>query len=55
MFNQHNIGMNESLVDNEGFPRNDIDVYTVRQARNKVLSKLLKMLIVPYHLFNHFN
>lgn len=32
----NNVGMNESLVDEFGFPRNDIDVYQVRQARNQI-------------------
>lgn len=32
-----NIGMTESLVDDSGFPRNDIDVYQVRQARNQII------------------
>lgn len=31
-----NIGMNESLVDEFGFPRNDIDVFQVRHARNQI-------------------
>lgn len=32
--------MTENLVDSEGFPRNDIDVYNVRMARNKIISEL---------------
>lgn len=32
-----NIGMNESLLDAEGFPRSDIDVYAVRQARHQII------------------
>ncbi|XP_015781061.1 26S proteasome non-ATPase regulatory subunit 9 [Tetranychus urticae] len=32
-----NIGMNEPLVDKEGFPRNDVDIYQVRTARNKIV------------------
>lgn len=32
-----NIGMNEPLVDESGFPRNDIDVYQVRQARHQII------------------
>ncbi len=28
--------MDKPLVDAEGFPRSDIDVYQVREARNKV-------------------
>lgn len=31
--------MNDALVDDEGFPRNDIDVYAVRGARNKIICK----------------
>lgn len=33
----NNIGMNESLLDAEGFPRSDIDVYAVRQARHQII------------------
>lgn len=32
-----NVGMTESLVDDFGFPRNDIDVYQVRGARNQII------------------
>ena len=32
-----NVGMNESLLDAEGFPRADIDVYAVRQARHEII------------------
>ncbi|VWU48854.1 proteasome regulatory protein, putative [Hepatocystis sp. ex Piliocolobus tephrosceles] len=32
-----NIGMKGKLVDFEGFPRNDIDIYAIRVARNKVI------------------
>lgn len=33
----NNIGMNEPLVDEFGFPRNDItNIYEVRQARNQI-------------------
>jgi len=31
------IGMTEPLVDAEGYPRNDIDVYQVRHARHKII------------------
>lgn len=34
---QGGIGMHEPLVDNEGFPRNDIDVHKVREGRNKLI------------------
>lgn len=32
-----NVGMNEPLVDANGFPRNDIDVHQIRMARNKII------------------
>lgn len=32
-----NVGLHESLVDEFGFPRNDIDVMQVREARNKII------------------
>lgn len=32
----NNIGMNEPLVDDEGFPRGEIDVYQVRHARHQI-------------------
>lgn len=32
-----NVGMNESLLDVEGFPRADIDVYAVRLARHQII------------------
>ena len=31
--------MDGHLVDEAGYPRNDIDVYAVRIARNQVISK----------------
>ena len=31
------VGMEEQLVDEEGFPRNDIDVYQVRHARHRII------------------
>lgn len=30
------VGMNDSLVDKDDFPRNDIDVWAVRQARSNI-------------------
>ena len=36
---QGDVGMKGPLVDNEGYPRSDIDVYAVRQARNKIISE----------------
>lgn len=32
-----NIGMSEPLTDENGFPRNDIDVYQVRHARHAII------------------
>lgn len=34
---QNMIGFSESLVDDSGFPRNDIDVYQVRHARHQII------------------
>ncbi|VVC32346.1 Hypothetical protein CINCED_3A005096 [Cinara cedri] len=33
----HRIGMHESLVDDQDFPRNDIDVYQIRLTRNRII------------------
>jgi len=33
----NHVGMSEPLVDAEGFPRNDIDVFQVRHARHKII------------------
>eukprot|EP00795_Rhopilema_esculentum_P016547 gene16547-7971_t len=33
----NNVGMKEDLVDKDGYPRADIDVYSVRTARNKII------------------
>ncbi|KAJ8710853.1 hypothetical protein PYW08_009368 [Mythimna loreyi] len=33
----NNVGMNDPLVDAEGYPRNDIDVYKVRHARHRII------------------
>jgi len=35
----HNVDMNDSLVDSEGYPRNDIDVYAIRTARSNIITK----------------
>ncbi|XP_039960638.1 26S proteasome non-ATPase regulatory subunit 9 isoform X1 [Bactrocera neohumeralis] len=37
LVNNANVGMDGPLVDAEGFPRNDIDVYQVRQARQQII------------------
>ncbi|XP_067032037.1 26S proteasome non-ATPase regulatory subunit 9-like isoform X2 [Acropora muricata] len=34
---QKNVGMHEKLIDDENYPRSDIDVYTVRVARNRII------------------
>lgn len=31
--------MKDPLVDSEGFPRSDVDVYQIRGARNKIISE----------------
>ncbi|XP_041968236.1 26S proteasome non-ATPase regulatory subunit 9 [Aricia agestis] len=33
----NHVGMQDSLTDSEGFPRNDIDVYKVRHARHRII------------------
>lgn len=37
----HHSDMFESLVDDQGFPRDDIDVYQVRTARHNIICKYL--------------
>ena len=34
---EQNIGMDGPLVDNEGFPRNDLDIPKIRMARQKII------------------
>ncbi|XP_023372629.1 26S proteasome non-ATPase regulatory subunit 9 isoform X2 [Otolemur garnettii] len=34
---QKGIGMNEPLVDSEGYPRSDVDLYQVRTARHNII------------------
>ncbi|XP_046751073.1 26S proteasome non-ATPase regulatory subunit 9 isoform X1 [Diprion similis] len=33
----NHVGMNDPLVDSDGFPRDDVDVYQVRHARHKII------------------
>ncbi|KPJ00727.1 26S proteasome non-ATPase regulatory subunit 9 [Papilio xuthus] len=33
----NNVGMHDSLVDSDGYPRNDIDVYKVRHTRHQII------------------
>jgi hypothetical protein len=39
VFLQNNVGMTEALVDDSGYPRQDLDVYQVRNARHKIICK----------------
>ncbi|CAH2249204.1 jg21746 [Pararge aegeria aegeria] len=34
---ENNVGMQDLLVDGDGFPRNDIDIYKVRHARHRIV------------------
>ncbi|XP_034826122.1 26S proteasome non-ATPase regulatory subunit 9 [Maniola hyperantus] len=34
---ENNVGMQDSLVDTDGYPRNDVDVYKVRHARHRII------------------
>ena len=34
---EQNIGMDGPLVDNEGYPRNDLDIPKIRMARQKII------------------
>ena len=52
------VDMKTSLVDNEGFPRNDIDVYLVRNTRHRIvclqndcraLMKEIELKLVEFH------
>ena len=36
-FQQKSVGMDEPLIDAEGFPRADIDIYSVRHARHQII------------------
>ncbi|KAL1460761.1 hypothetical protein WDU94_012712 [Cyamophila willieti] len=37
ILNSNNVGMHEALVDAEGYPRQDVDVFQVRNARNRII------------------
>ncbi|OXU25664.1 hypothetical protein TSAR_014144 [Trichomalopsis sarcophagae] len=37
ILDNNRVGMTDVLVDSQGFPRNDIDVYQVRHARHKII------------------
>ena len=34
---EQNVGMDGPLVDNEGYPRNDLDIPKIRMARHKII------------------
>lgn len=38
--------MHEKLIDEENYPRSDVDVYAVRVARNRIICK--KDIFVPF-------
>jgi hypothetical protein len=37
---QNKVGLTEALVDDSGYPRQDLDVYQVRHARHRIICKL---------------
>ncbi|XP_046402324.1 26S proteasome non-ATPase regulatory subunit 9 [Ischnura elegans] len=37
VLSSNNIGMTEPLIDAQGYPRSDVDVYQVRHARHKII------------------
>ncbi|KAI8848964.1 hypothetical protein BC829DRAFT_393021 [Chytridium lagenaria] len=39
IYMQHNVTLDEPLVDAEGFPRSDVDVYTIRHMRHEMAVK----------------
>ncbi len=41
-FQQKNVGMDGPLIDSEGYPRADIDVYSVRHSRHRIICKCHK-------------
>lgn len=36
--------MHEKLIDDENYPRSDIDVYTVRVARNRIICEAMSLI-----------
>ncbi|KAK2727066.1 26S proteasome non-ATPase regulatory subunit 9-like [Artemia franciscana] len=50
ILNHNRVDMSESLVDSEGYPRNDVDVYQVRHARHDIicLRNDLKNLMIQF-------
>ena len=47
-FLKQGVGMTESLVDSEGFPRNDIDINLIRTARNRIICKYYPLYLAYY-------
>lgn len=48
---QHNVTMTEPLVDGEGYPRSDIDVYTIRHIRHEIICKCIYKLSFKYECY----
>ena len=46
--NEMGVGPNDSLLDSEGFPRVDIDLYRVTTLKSSIAS--IKNILVVYHL-----
>lgn len=51
IFQQKGVGLKEPLVDKEGFPRSDIDVYSVRHARHDIICKFDNISMKFLYLF----
>jgi hypothetical protein len=50
---QRGVGMSEPLVDKDGYPRNDIDVYSVRKARHDINCKITIRVIYIVYIHVH--
>lgn len=48
---QKGVGMKGPLVDAEGYPRADIDIFSVRHARHRIACKILSLTTVLAELF----
>lgn len=42
----NHVGMHDPLVDSDGYPRNDIDVYKVRLARHQIICKCMSHILI---------
>lgn len=38
---ENHVGMQDPLVDGDGYPRSDVDVYKVRHARHRIICKFM--------------